>query len=168
MMCSPPATRRVPVLRVGDLTIWDSLAICEYANEVWLGGAGWPAGAETRAVVRSVSAEMHSGFQHLRGQMPLNCRLRHTNFVPSPEAKRDIERIGAVWRDCRGRYAAAGPFLFGAFSIADTMYAPVALRFVSYDIPLGPVERTYVDALLALPALSEWLAGADAEAARRS
>ena len=161
-------TGRVPVLRVDDLVVWDSLAILEYANERWLGGAGWPQDREVRALARAVSAEMHSGFQTLRTQSPMDCVKRSTAPV-SAEVLRDIERIGVLWRDCRARHAAAGPFLFGEFSIADAMYAPVALRIVSYAIPVGPVERDYVDALLTLPALREWLADAEAEqrAARR-
>ncbi len=96
----------------------------------------------------------------------MDCVKRSTTPV-SAEVMRDIERIGVLWRDCRARHAAAGPFLFGEFSIADAMYAPVALRIVSYGITVGPVERGYVDALLALPALREWLADAEAEQAAR-
>ncbi|WP_257387287.1 glutathione S-transferase family protein [Tahibacter caeni] len=155
-------TGRVPVLRAGDLVIWDSLAILEYSNERWLDGAGWPRDIAARALARAVSAEMHSGFQNLRTQCPMDCVKRSTAPV-SAEVLRDIERIGALWRDCRAKYAAGGPFLFGGFSIADAMYAPVALRIVSYAIPVGPVERGYIDALLALPALREWLSDADAE-----
>lgn len=155
-------TGRVPVLRAGDLVVWDSLAILEYSNERWLAGAGWPRDIAARALARAVSAEMHSGFQNLRAQCPMDCVKRSTAPV-SAEVLRDIERIGALWRDCRAKYAAGGPFLFGGFSIADAMYAPVALRVISYAIPVGPVERGYVDALLALPALREWLSDADAE-----
>jgi len=155
-------TGRVPVLRVDDLVVWDSLAILEYSNERWLDGAGWPRHIAARARARSVSAEMHSGFANLRAQCPMDCVKRSTAPV-SAEVLRDIERIGALWRDCRARHGAEGPFLFGQFGIADAMYAPVALRIVSYAIPIGPVERDYVDALLALPALREWLSDADAE-----
>lgn len=155
-------TGRVPVLRVGDLVVWDSLAILEYANERWLDGAGWPRDREVRAQARAVSAEMHSGFQNLRTQCPMDCVKRSTAPV-SAEVMRDIERIGVLWRDCRARHGAGGPFLFGAFSIADAMYAPVVLRIVSYGIPVGPVERGYIDTLLAVPALREWLADAEAE-----
>ncbi|MBL8299269.1 MAG: glutathione S-transferase family protein [Rhodanobacteraceae bacterium] len=161
-------TARVPVMHVDKLVVWDSLAILEYTNERWLDGAGWPRDRDVRAHARAVSAEMHSGFQTLRTQCPMDCVKRSTAPV-SVEVMRDIERIGAIWRDCRARHAAAGAFLFGDFSIADAMYAPVALRIVSYAIPIGPVERGYVDTLLALPAMREWLADAEAEqrAARR-
>lgn len=155
-------TGRVPVLRVEDLVIWDSLAILEYSNERWLDGAGWPRDIAARALARSVSAEMHSGFSTLRAQCPMDCVKRSTAPV-SADAMRDIERIGALWRDCRARYGSGGPFLFGSFGIADAMYAPVVLRIVSYGIAIGPVERDYADALLALPALREWLADAEAE-----
>ena len=153
---------RVPVLHRGDLVVWDSLAISEYINETFLDGRGWPRDAEARAVARAVSAEMHSGFQTLRNELPLNCRRRARNFVVSPDARRDIERIMRIWRECRAR-AGEGAYLFGAFSIADAMYAPVVLRFETYAIEIGEVERHYADTILALPALKEWLAAAEAE-----
>ncbi|GAA0723865.1 glutathione S-transferase family protein [Dokdonella soli] len=154
---------RVSALRHGDLTIWDSLAICEYVNETFLDGAGWPVAAPARATARSVSAEMHSGFQALREALPMNCRKRASGFVVNADARRDIGRIVALWRDCRARFGAQDPFLFGAFSIADAMYAPVALRFQTYGVVLDADARAYVDALLALPALMEWLRDAAAE-----
>lgn len=154
---------RVPVLHRGDLVVWDSLAICEYVNETFLDGRGWPADREVRATARAVSAEMHSGFQTLREALPFNCRRRAPVNAMSGEARGEIERIMRIWRECRARYGAAGPFLFGAFTIADAMYAPVVLRFRSYVVALGAVERTYSDSMLALPALGEWLAAAEAE-----
>ena len=153
---------RVPVLHRGDLVVWDSLAIAEYVNETFLDGRAWPSDPAQRAVARAASAEMHSGFQMLRNQLPLNCRKRAKNFVPSAEAKRDIDRIAELWRECRA-HAGEGEFLFGAFSIADAMYAPVVLRFRTYGIALGDVERRYADTMLALPAVREWLAAAEAE-----
>lgn len=153
---------RVPVLRDGDLVVWDSLAICEYVNERWLGGAGWPADLAARAHARAVSAEMHSGFNVLREECPLDV-VRRSRDPVGAEARRDVERIGTLWRDCRARYGAGGKFLFGSFSIADAMYSPVALRIVSYGIDIGPVERDYVDTLLALPSMREWVADAEAE-----
>nr|WP_166653834.1 glutathione S-transferase family protein [Tahibacter aquaticus] len=155
-------TGRVPVLREGELVVWDSLAILEYSNERWLDGKGWPADLAARALARAVSAEMHSGFAELRKQCPMDCVKRSTAPV-SAEVMRDIARIGVLWRDCRARQGTGGPFLFGAFSIADCMFAPVALRIVSYGIEVGPVERDYIDALLALPALQAWLGDAEAE-----
>jgi glutathione S-transferase len=154
---------RVPVLHRGDLVVWDSLAICEYVDETFLDGRGWPADAQARAIARAVSAEMHSGFQALRTALPLNCRRRAAAMSIPAEARGDLERIMRIWRECRAHYAARGPFLFGGFSIADAMYAPVVLRFRSYLVPLGDVERRYSETMLALPALGEWLAAADAE-----
>ena len=153
---------RVPVLHRGDLVVWDSLAISEYVNETFLDGRGWPSDPAARAVARAVSAEMHSGFQALRDELPLNARRRVRNFVVSPHARRDVDRITRIWRECRAR-AGTGPHLFGAFSIADAMYAPVVLRFQTYGVEIGEVERRYADAMLALPALKEWLAAAEAE-----
>jgi glutathione S-transferase len=155
-------TGRVPVLREGELVVWDSLAILEYSSERWLDGKGWPQDMAARALARAVSAEMHSGFQNLRSQCPMDCVKRSTEPV-SEEVKRDIARIGVLWRDCRSRHGTGGPFLFGGFSIADAMYAPVVLRIVSYGIAVGPVERGYMDAMLAVPALREWLSDAEAE-----
>ena len=154
---------RVPALQHGDLTVWDSLAICEYADEAFLDRTGWPAATAARAIARSVSAEMHAGFQALRSALPMNCRRRVSDFVADAVAHRDIARVCALWRDCRARFGAAGDFLFGGFSIADAMYAPVALRFVTYGIALDAGARAYADALLALPALQEWLRDAATE-----
>jgi glutathione S-transferase len=151
-------TGRVPVLHDGDVRVWDSLAIAEYANERWLDGRGWPHDATARALARSVSAEMHSGFAALRGEMPMNCRKRVKSHPTSKDAQADIARVKSIWRETRGRFGKGGPFLFGAFGIADAMYAPVVLRFEGYGIALDPVERAYADAILALPALREWLA----------
>ena len=154
---------RVPVLHHGDLVVWDSLAICEYVDEAFLDGRGWPRDRAARAVARAVSAEMHSGFQALRNALPMNCRKRATGFVVPVEARGDIDRITRIWRECRACVAGDEPFLFGAFSIADAMYAPVALRFRTYGVALGEVERRYADALIALPALREWFAAAESE-----
>lgn len=157
-------SRHVPALRHGDVAIWDSLAICEYADEVLLDGAGWPADVAARAVARSVSAEMHSGFQALRAALPMNCRRRSRGFVADAEVQRDIDRIVDLWRDCRGRFGSASHgFLFGDFCIADAMYAPVALRFLSYGVGLDADAGAYVDALLELDALQEWLRAAATE-----
>lgn len=157
-------TGRVPVLHDGDVRVWDSLAIAEYANERWLGGRGWPTDAAARAFARSISAEMHSGFAALRTEMGMNCRKRVKNHPVSAQAQADIARIKAIWREARERFGKGGTFLFGAFGIADAMYAPVVLRYESYDVRLDPVERAYADAILALPALREWLAATVNEA----
>jgi glutathione S-transferase len=123
----------------------------------------WPRAAEERAVARSVSAEMHSGFTALRAQMPMNVRAKGRRVPSTPELERDIARISELWRDCRARNASAGPFLFGEFSIADAMYAPVAFRFATYGVALGPVEAAYVESLRRLPAMMDWADAAAAE-----
>jgi glutathione S-transferase len=161
-------TGRVPVLHDGQLRVWDSLAIGEYANERFLDGRGWPADIAARAQARAISAEMHSGFAAMRRELPMNCRKRVradaiSADVMSADAARDIARVKAIWRRARERHAGEGAFLFGAFGIADAMYAPVVLRFISYDVALDPLERSYVDTIAALPALREWLADATNE-----
>jgi len=154
---------RVPVLHRGDLVVWDSLAICEFVNETFLDGRGWPDDADARAVARSASAEMHSGFLAMRNALPMNCRKRAKGFVVPSEAERDIARVKQLWRDCRARFGASGPFLFGGFSIADAMYAPVVLRFRTYGVALDGVERDYAAAMLDVPAMRQWLQDAETE-----
>ena len=152
----------VPILKDGARLIWDSLAILEYLAERFPAAGLWPADMTARAMARSVSAEMHTGFAALRQDLPMDIRLK-TVKQPNPEAAADIERITASWRDCRVRYGAGGPFLFGRFSNADAMYAPVVTRFQSYGVPLDPVLAAYRDAVLDLPAMREWYAAAAAE-----
>jgi glutathione S-transferase len=156
--------KRVPVLIDGDVHIWDSLAICEHANDYFLNGCGWPADRAARGSARAISAEMHAGFGALREALPMDCGKRVTRPALGAAVAADIERICAIWRDARARHAAQGPFLFGGFCIADAMYAPVALRFASYGIEPGAIEHEYMQTLLALPALREWLDAAATEA----
>jgi glutathione S-transferase len=153
---------RVPVLRHGDLTVWDSLAICEYVAEI--SGKGWPAPAPARAVARAVSAEMHSGFTNLRSLWPMNARARNRHTAMTAALEADIERVDEIWNDCRSRFGAAGPWLFGEYSIADAMYAPVALRFNTYGAgSISPAARWYMASVLEDDALQEWLAAAKHE-----
>jgi len=152
---------RVPCLVDGDLIIWDSLAIAEYLGEQT--PAMWPVDVKARAVARSVSAEMHSSFTALRTHMPMNIRKDYAGHGRTPEVLNDIARIEAVWLDCRQRFGAAGPFLFGTWSIADIMYAPVCLRFITYGVELGEVAREYLHKVLVHPPVQEWLAAARAE-----
>jgi glutathione S-transferase len=154
---------RVPALLDGETHIWDSLAICEYLAEREPDRQLWPRERESRAVARAVSAEMHSGFAELRSQMPMNVRRRLPGQGRTPGALQDIARIQSLWNDCRQRFGHAGPFLFGRFSIADAMYAPVASRFHTYEIALDPVTAEYVGTLLSLPAMQRWIAEAKAE-----
>jgi glutathione S-transferase len=155
---------KVPVLRRGDLVVWDSLAICEYLAEAFPNARLWPADPVARAVARSASAEMHSGFAALRAGLPMNMRAHLPGRALAPEAAAEIERIAALWRDCRSRFAKdGGDFLFGGFTVADAMYAPVASRFRTYEPALPADARAYCEALLALPAMEEWTAAARAE-----
>jgi len=151
---------RVPVLHDGDLMIWDSLAICEYAAE---GYGGWPADARRRARARSVAAEMHSGFGAVRQELPQNLRVR--GVAPpdsfSETCRAEIARIEALWSECLRE--SGGPWLFGAFGVADAMYAPVALRFTTYGVPLGREAAAYAAQIDALPAVRAWLADAQLE-----
>ncbi len=154
---------KVPALRHGEISVWDSTAICEYVNEAFPERHAWPSAPGERALARAISAEMHSGFTALRGQMPMNVRASGRRVGSTPELEADIARISAIWRDCRARFSARGPFLFGAFSIADAMYAPVAFRFATYGVALGPVEAAYGEALRQLPAMREWATASAAE-----
>jgi len=153
---------RVPLLLDGELAVWDSLAICEYVNEAVVGANGWPADRAERALARSVSAEMHSGFQALRGELPMNIRAKRRVAI-SPAAQADIGRVLEIWGTCRARYGAAGPWLFGRFSIADAMYAPVVFRFRTYGIQLTGEAAGFCATVLAHPAVVDWVAAAEAE-----
>jgi glutathione S-transferase len=154
---------RVPVLEHGRRTVWDSLAIMEYLAETFPAAALWPEDPTARALARSISAEMHAGFAALRQGMPMSLREHLPGRERSDAVTADIARVTAIWRDCRVRFGDCGPFLFGAFSIADAMYAPVATRFRTYAVELDPTCQTYADAVLALPAFLEWQAAAQQE-----
>jgi glutathione S-transferase len=154
---------KVPVLLHGSTRSWDSLAICEYLAERFPDKQLWPADPAARAEARSISAEMHSGFQALRQHMFMNIRRRMPTRGRAPEVAADIERITAIWNGCRRCYVNGGSFLFGRFSIADAMYAPVALRFQTYAVTVDGAAGEYMRALLALPVLQEWVAAAHAE-----
>lgn len=156
-------SRKVPVLKHGELVVWDSLAICEFVSEQFAEGRGWPDGVEARAAARSVSAEMHSGFAALRETMPMNCRRRVAGFRAAEEAAGDIRRICQIWRWCRETWGGGGPFLFGNFCIADAMYAPVVSRFHTYGVRLDAMERAYVDAVWSLDAVKRWMREAAGE-----
>ena len=146
----------VPALRRGDLLICDTLAIAEYMAEQFPDLALWPAESNARAIARSVSAEMHSGFGPLRQTMPMDFLGRESGFEPSPEARVDIERIEEIWTSCRRDYGSGGPYLFGAFGIADAMFAPVVSRFTTYQIPLNDTARAYADAVWQWPDMVLW------------
>lgn len=142
----------VPILHDGQTVVWDSLAILEYLAE---SHQLWPSDPAQRAKARAVSSEMHSGFAALREHMSMNTRKRYPGKGRTPEVLADIARIDAIWAQAKG------PFLFGAFTAADAMYAPVVLRFRTYDVAVQ--NRKYVDAVLALPAMREWIEAAERE-----
>lgn len=156
---------KVPLLKAGSLLIWDSLAIAEFLAEEHPEKAIWPDTREKRAVARAVSAEMHSGFYSLRNQMPMDFLTVHASWPIDDGVERDIRRIVAIWKDCRLQHGVGGDFLFGAFSAADAMFAPVATRFRTYSVNLakfgddGSASR-YAETLLALPAMHAWGQGA--------
>src|SRR3954454_8462069 len=147
---------KVPALVDGDVTVWDSLAIIEYAAEKFPEAGLWPEERASRAHARSISAEMHSGFVALRNECGMNLHRPVGAKALSADARADIARIQESWAECRARYRKSGPYLFGAFSGADAMYAPVVHRFRTYAIELTSAARAYMDAMLALPAFQEW------------
>jgi glutathione S-transferase len=157
------AAGKVPILILDDIKIWDSMAIAETVAERWPEKNLWPADPVARAHARSISNEMHSGFLHLRECMPMNCRAMGRK-VPIPDALGDdIERVYHSWAQCHRRYGDLGPWLFGDFSIADAMYAPVVLRFRTYGINLPESAGFYPHRLLESEAIQEWLAAAESE-----
>jgi glutathione S-transferase len=147
---------KVPVLIDGDMTIWESLAIIEHLAERFPKAQLWPADVAARALARSVAAEMHAGFVALRRHCPMNMRRDGRKRDLTAEVEADVRRIEQIWTDCRTRFGAAGPFLFGAFGAADAMYAPVVSRFTSYGIGVGAAAESYMQAVTALPAYREW------------
>jgi glutathione S-transferase len=153
---------KVPVLHHGNVKVWESLAICEYIAEQFEPSL-WPKDSTAKAIARSVSHEMHAGFQNLRAHMPMNCRARLPGQGRTTAVQADIDRITTIWRDCRENFGAGGDFLFGHFTIADAMYAPVVLRFVTYGVTLDAVEQAYADAILQLRAMQSWLEAASQE-----
>jgi glutathione S-transferase len=156
-------TGKVPCLRHGELVVWDSLAIGEYVAELAPAAGLWPADRATRAVARSVCAEMHSGFAALRANMTMNIRAAKPGAGHTPDALADVAAIQARWRQLRERHGAGGDFLFGAFTLADCFYAPVVTRFRTYAVALDPVAQRYCDAVLAVPEMQRWCAAAREE-----
>ncbi len=155
---------RVPVLHHGNVTVWDSLAICEYITETVPGARLWPETVPARAEARSISAEMHAGFAALREALPMNVRADRPGVQISRDVQADIDRVLAIWRNCRRKFGTVGPFLFGRFSIADAMYAPVVSRFMTYRVTMDAIGREYASTIHDLPAMREWAEAAAAEA----
>jgi glutathione S-transferase len=148
---------KVPVLIDGGLKVWDSLAIMEYLAERFPETQAWPQEQAERAFARSISAEMHAGFPALRTHCGMNCRRQPAAKNLPEEVHNDIERIGQIWQQCRKQYWDRGPWLFGQFTIADAMFAPVALRFYLYQLDTNAEARGYVNTVLEHPALKEWV-----------
>jgi glutathione S-transferase len=153
----------VPRLSHGDVRVWDTLAIAEYLHEVAPERGLFPEDRATRALCRSVSAEIHSGFANLRSSLPMNIKGHHPGFPVWAGAQADIDRIEAIWNECLD--ASSGPFLFGdSPTVADAMFAPVCTRIRTYDVKLGATAASYVETVLALPEMVEWMAEAAREA----
>jgi glutathione S-transferase len=144
---------KVPVLVDGATRVWESIAILEHLADAH---PVWPSDPQARALARSISAEMHAGFGALRSACPMNLGKRYAHRDRGEAVARDVARVTAIWREARERFGAGGPFLFGAFSGADAMYAPVVTRLDTYSIPVDPGTRAYMDAILGLPAFREW------------
>ena len=153
---------KVPVLIDADLHVWDTLAIAEYLAERYPAAKLWPQDIGARAYARSVCAEMHAGFSTLRTLCPMDVVQKHS-VVMTPALQVDIDRILAIWHDCRVRFAEQGPFLFGHFTWADAFFAPVVTRFVTYGISVPAPLNLYMNSVLSLPAMQEWLADAQIE-----
>jgi len=154
---------KVPVLKDNDLIIWDSLAICEYISEQYLDGRGWPSSVRARAQARSCCAEMHSGFTEIRGQLPMNCRAIGRKVRLNTTLEREVARIDRIWSKYRETHSGAGPWLFGDFSIADCMFAPVASRFKTYGIKVSAVSTEYMHFVLDHEKMREWFSQATDE-----
>jgi glutathione S-transferase len=154
---------RVPVLLLDEVAVWDTLAIAETVAERWPGKKLWPEDATARAHARSISAEMHSGFEELRSRMPMNCRAMGRRVALPDELTSDIDRIIDIWSDCHRQYGDSGSWLFGDFSIADAMYAPVVLRLRTYGINLPESAGHYAQRVLQSEAMHEWLLACETE-----
>lgn len=152
----------VPRLTHEGASVWDTLAIAEYLNELYPEAGMFPKDRIARAHCRSISGEIHSGFTNLRSALPMNLKVVHESFPVFSGAKPDIERIEAIWQECLSRYG--GPFLFGkAPTIADAMFAPVTQRFLTYAVALSPASAAYCQTIAEWPPMAEWVAAAKAE-----
>jgi glutathione S-transferase len=158
-------TGKVPVLIDGRETVWDSLAILDYAALRFPDAKLWPTELSAYALAKSISAEMHSGFAAIRRELSMDIGAERPTPGLSDEVQGELDRLQAIWRDARTRFGGAGPFLFGRFTNADAMYAPVATRLRTYQVAVDPVSLAYMNTMLALPAMKEWYRAAVKEEA---
>ena len=158
-----PSSGKVPILWDGDAVVWDSLAIIEYLGDKVGRDRFWPKADDARAMARSMVAEMHAGYYALRHECPMNIRRRAVGYTPSDEVRGDIVRILQLWAEARARFGKGGPFLFGAFSAADIIYAPVVSRFYTYGVPVPGFAAAYMEAIWDHDWLKQWIAAAENE-----
>jgi len=158
---------KVPVLvdaeNNEELTVWDTLAIIEYAADKYPEKQGWPSDLKTRAMARSVAAEMHSSFTDLRNALPMNIRKHYPNYPITNEVQKDLDRIFSLWDYCQKNKVSNGPWLFGDFSGTDAMYAPVVMRLINYDVNLSGFAAKYVDFVHNCPTMQTWIEDSKSE-----
>ena len=152
-----PSLGKVPILWDGEIVVWDSLAIIEFLADRYGRELYWPEDEEARAVARSMSAEMHSGFTNLRRELPMNVRKSFPPVDLSEPVKEEIDRILQLWAQARARFGGTGQFLFGEWNAADIMYAPVVTRLITYGVPVPPFAGAYIKAVLSHPHVAEWI-----------
>ncbi|MBL4666627.1 MAG: glutathione S-transferase [Sneathiella sp.] len=160
---APNAPARVPLLLQDGYAIWDTMSLMEYAADISIKGPLWPEDKYARAHARSISAEMHAGFEALRGAVPMNLSRNDSYVRLSDDVETDIDRITSIWKECRTQHASTGPFLFGAISMADVAFAPVVVRLKSKGYPVDDICGAYMKAIWDLPEFAEWRAAAEKE-----
>jgi glutathione S-transferase len=158
-----PSSGKVPILWHDDIVVWDSLAIIEYLNEISGGDKFWPQDSAPRAMARSMAAEMHSGFAALRRKHSMNIRQNFAPSQPDDDVVAELQRLMELWAQARARYGGDGDFLFGSFSAADIMFAPVCTRIATYGLPVARFAPPYIDAVLRHPFMQDWIAAAQEE-----
>lgn len=158
-----PSSGKVPILWDGEVVVWDSLAILDYLADKVGRDRFWPKDDVARGMARSMVAEMHSSYQALRGECPMNVRRRFDGHEPSEAARRDMVRILGLWAEARSRFGSGGPYLFGSFGAADIFYAPVVSRFISYQVPVPGFAAAYMQAIWEHAWLQEWVSASENE-----
>jgi glutathione S-transferase len=162
MLVHTPSAK-APCLKDGEITVWESLAIIEYLAENHSDLPIWPQAKAARAMARALAAEMHAGFMGLRAHLPMNMRRKISKRALTPDAEADVARLEIAFGAARGTYGQAGPFLFGDFSAADAMFAPIVNRLHIYDVAVSRETRAYMDTMMDLPAFRKWAEEAQAE-----